>query len=110
MIYHSQFIIVSRDPASYIQFANWIAHHGSLPIPQDRAAFGGTHHVLTFSSFAYYKVGSSVVPQFMACLPVIPAARVWGCGGRPATALAPLVGVGRVLTLRGPAAPPYGAP
>ena len=24
MIYHSQFIIVTRDPASYIQFANWI--------------------------------------------------------------------------------------
>ena len=47
LIYHSQFIIVTRDPASYIQFANWIAHHGSLPIPQDRAAFGGTHHVLT---------------------------------------------------------------
>src|ERR1700689_695058 len=39
MIYHSQFIIVMRDPASYVQYANWISHHGSLPIPQDRAAF-----------------------------------------------------------------------
>ena len=35
MIYHSQQIIVTRDPASYIQFANWISQHGSLPIPQD---------------------------------------------------------------------------
>src|SRR6266851_5756225 len=43
LIYHSEFIIVMRDPASYIQFGNWIAHHGSLPIPQDRAAFGGAH-------------------------------------------------------------------
>src|SRR5260221_9883426 len=105
MIYHSQFIIVTRDPASYIQFANWIAHHGSLPIPQDRAAFGGTHHVLTFSSFAYYKVGSSVVPQFMAGLPVIlsPGLRVGRRSTAPATA--PVVGGGAVLTLAGVAAP-----
>ena len=46
LIYHSQQIIVERDPASYIQFAYWIAHHGSLPIPQARAAFGGTHQLL----------------------------------------------------------------
>ena len=69
LVYHSQFIIVTRDPASYFQFGNWIAHHGSLPIGQDRAAFGGTHHVLGFASFAYYQVGSTVVPQFMAGLP-----------------------------------------
>ena len=43
VIYHSQFIIVMRDPASYFQFAEWISRHGSLPIPQDRAAFGGLH-------------------------------------------------------------------
>src|SRR5260370_22070153 len=29
MIYPSQFIIVLRDPASYIQFGDWIARHGS---------------------------------------------------------------------------------
>src|SRR5260370_3549516 len=91
MIYHSQFIIVTRDPASYIQFANWIAHHGSLPIPQDRAAFGGTHHVLTFSSFAYYKVGSSVVPQFMAGPAVILSPRIWVGRARPPPAIAPVV-------------------
>src|SRR5580693_6502954 len=26
LAYHSQFIIVTRDPASYFQFGNWIAH------------------------------------------------------------------------------------
>src|SRR5260370_32967641 len=102
MIYHSQFIIVSRDPASYIQFANWIAHHGSLPIPQGRAAFGGTHHVLTFSSFAYYQVGSSVVPQFMAGLPMILAAGFWVGGVSLAAAMGPLFGAGAVLTFGGP--------
>ena len=34
MIYHSQLIMVIRDPASYLKFAFWIARHGSLPIPQ----------------------------------------------------------------------------
>ena len=38
--YHSQFIVVMRDPASYFQFAEWLSRHGSLPIPQDRAALG----------------------------------------------------------------------
>ena len=57
LIYHSQQIIVQRDPASYIQFAAWIAHHGSLPIPQARAAFGGTHQLLHFDSLAFYQVG-----------------------------------------------------
>ena len=34
MIYHTQQILVLRDPASYLNFGYWIAHHGSLPIPQ----------------------------------------------------------------------------
>jgi hypothetical protein len=100
-IYHSNFIIVTRDPASYIQFANWIAHHGSLPVPQDRAAFGGTHHVLTFNSFAFYQVGSTIVPQFMAGLPMILAAGFWAGGAASAVALGPLLGACAVLAFGG---------
>ena len=88
-------------PASYIQFANWIAHHGSLPIPQDRAAFSGTHHVLTFGSFAYYQVGSAVVPQFMAGLPMILASGFWAGGVTAAVALGPVLGACAVLTFGG---------
>jgi len=104
MIYHSQFIIVTRDPASYIQFANWISGHGSLPIPQDRAAFGGTHHVLGFVSFAYYQVGTTVVPQFMAGLPMILAAGFWIGGVNAAVAMGPVLGACAVLTFGGLAA------
>jgi hypothetical protein len=104
MIYHSQFIIVTRDPASYIQFANWISKHGSLPIPQDTAAFGGTHHGLTFSSFAYYQVGNSVVPQFMAGLPMVLAGAFWTGGVTAAVAMAPILGACAVLTFGGLAA------
>jgi len=104
MIYHSQFIIVTRDPASYIQFATWISKHGSLPIPQDRAAFGGTHGVLTFASFAYYQVGSTVVPQFMAGLPMLLAGTFWIGGVNAAVAIAPVFGACAVLTFGGLAA------
>ncbi len=39
-VYHSQFVIDQLDAASYMQFASWISQHGSLPIPQNAAAFG----------------------------------------------------------------------
>jgi hypothetical protein len=104
MIYHSQFIIVTRDPASYIQFANWISKHGSLPIPQDSAAFGGTHHGMTFASFAFYQVGGSIVPQFMAGLPMILAGGFWIGGVTAAVAMAPIFGACAVLTFGGLAA------
>jgi hypothetical protein len=80
LIYHSDQIIVLRDPASYIQFGYWIAHHGSLPIPQQQAAFGGTHQVLQFISPAFYPVGGAIVPQFMAGLPMVLAAGFWSAG------------------------------
>jgi hypothetical protein len=104
MIYHSQQIIVQIDPGSYIQFATWIAHHGSLPIPQTRAAFGGTHGVLHFDSPAFFQVGDSVVPRFMAGLPMVLAAGFWIGGTVGAVALAPLLGACGVLTFGGLAA------
>ncbi len=104
MIYHAQQLIVMRDPAAYIQFGNWIAAHGSLPIPQDRAAFGGTHHLLTFDSFASFPVGNVVVPQFMAGLPMLLAGGFWIGGAAAATAMAPVLGALAVLTFGGLAA------
>ncbi len=104
MIFHAQQLIVMRDPAAYIQFGNWIAAHGSLPIPQDRAAFGGTHQLLTFDSFASYQVGGVVVPQFMAGLPMILAGGFWIGGAAAATAMAPVLGALAVLTFGGLAA------
>lgn len=101
VIYHSQFIIVMRDPASYFQFGEWIARHGSLPIPQDRAAFGGTHSVLSYSSFAYYQVGSTVVPQFMAGLPMVLGGAIWIGGANAALLMAPVLGAAAVLTFGG---------
>ena len=101
LIYHSQQIIVFRDPASYIQFGNWIARHGSLPIPQDAAAFGGYHHGLSFDTAAFYQVGHTIVPQFMAGLPMTLAAAFWIGGVSAATATGALLGSCGVLVFGG---------
>jgi len=103
-VYHSQQIIVQLDPGSYSQFAAWIAHHGSLPIPQTRAAFAGTAGMLQFNSAAFFQVGHSVVPQFMAGLPMVLAAGFWAGGTAGAVALGPLLGACGVLTFGGLAA------
>jgi hypothetical protein len=87
-----------------MQFAYWIAHHGSLPIPQARAAFGGTHQLLHFGSLAFYQVGGNVVPQFMAGLPMVAAAGFWAGGVGAAVLVAPLLGACAVLTFGGLAA------
>jgi len=98
--YHSQFIIVMLDPASYMQFASWISQHGSLPIPQDAAAFGHATGV-TYASAAFYQVGNNIVPQFMAGLPMLLSMGFWAGGARLAVFMGPLFGALAVLTFAG---------
>jgi hypothetical protein len=105
LAHRSQQIIVQIDPSSYMQFGAWISHHGSLPIPQDRAAFGGTSHgLLRFGSAAFYQVGYGIVPQFMAGLPMALAAGFWTGGTAGAIMIPPLLGACGVLTFGGLAA------
>ncbi len=98
---NSQQIIVLRDPATYLQFADWIAGHGSTRIPQSLAAFGGAHQGLTFSSLGFFQVGTTVVPQFMAGLPMALAIGVWAGGPLGAAAMAPVLGGCAVLAFAG---------
>jgi hypothetical protein len=102
--YRSDFVIVSRDPASYMQFATWIAKHGSVPIPEDLPAFGSAQHLVEFGSFAYYQVGTAIVPQFMAGLPMVLGTAYWWGGTFTAMSMAPLLGGAGVLTFGGLAA------
>ena len=104
MIYHTQQILVMRDPASYLNFGYWIAHHGSLPIPQSRAAFGSGHTPLSFNTPAFYQVGKTIVPQFMAGLPIALAPAFWVGGVTAAIAMGPVLGACGVLAFGGLAA------
>ncbi len=94
-------IIYLRDPATYLQVGYWIAHHGSLPIPDSLAAFGGPHPGLGFVSANYYPRGSGIVPQFMTGTPLVLAAAIW-LGGIPAALVTtPLIGGCAVLSFGG---------
>jgi hypothetical protein len=104
MIYHTQQILVMRDPASYLNFGYWIAHHGSLPIPQSRAAFGASHIGLSFGTSAFYQVGRTIVPQFMAGLPMILAPAFWAGGVAAAIGMGPVLGACGLLVFGGLAA------
>ena len=106
--YRSQFVIVTRDPGAYLQFAAWIAGHGGLPVTTSLAAFGGAKG-LTFGGFAMYQVGSAVVPQFMAGLPMVLAAGFWLGGVNGALLLAPFLGAVAVVVFGGLAARLVGA-
>jgi hypothetical protein len=118
--YHSQFVIDQLDAASYMNFATWISAHGSLPIPQDAAAFGNapgiTFNSAAFYSGAPYNTGDSIVPQFMAGLPMLLSTGFWAGGARLALLWAPALGAlgvftfgGLVARLVGPRWAPLGA-
>jgi hypothetical protein len=94
-------VIFLRDPSTYLQVGYWLAHHGSLPIPDSVAAFGGSHPGLSFASASYYPRGAGIVPEFMTGMPVVLAASVW-LGGVPAALVTtPLIGACAVLSFGG---------
>ena len=100
-LFNSESVIVLRDPGAYLQTGYWIAQHGSLPIPQSLAAFGGAHPGLTFSSTGFVAHGSSVVPGLMSGLPLLLAGAFWVHGTAAAAAMGPILGGLAVLAFGG---------
>lgn len=94
-------IIVRRDPASYVQFATWLAEHGSLPIPLMEQAFGGPDAALVFESPAFYQEDGAIVPQFMAGMPLVLTLGGWAAGTHGMLLAAPLLGACSVLAFAG---------
>ncbi|MFG2074008.1 hypothetical protein [Nonomuraea maritima] len=100
-VMHSEQVAVRRDPATYAQYAAWIAGHGSLPIPAQAEAFGGPDPWLNFVSIGFYDVHGSVLPQFMPGAPMLYAIGDWL--GAPFVAPA-VLGALAVLSVAGLAA------
>ncbi|MGN9836843.1 ArnT family glycosyltransferase [Nonomuraea sp. H19] len=98
VVMHSEQLLIRRDPATYAQYAAWIAGHGSLPIPSQVAAFGGADPWLVFESVGFFQVDGSVVPQFMPGAPMLFATGDWL--GVP-FAVPAVLGALAVLTLAG---------
>ncbi|MEV0148167.1 MULTISPECIES: hypothetical protein [unclassified Nonomuraea] len=105
-VLHSEQLVVRRDPATYAQYAVWLAGRGSLPIPPQLAAFGGPDPALVFESMGFYEVNGAVVPQFMPGPPLLFAAGQWA-GGLLVTPA--VLGALAVLTVAGVAARLVGA-
>ncbi|MGH3275875.1 MAG: hypothetical protein ACRDNZ_16315 [Streptosporangiaceae bacterium] len=97
----SQAPIVLSSPGAYLQAGYWLAQHGSLPIPQSLAAFGGAHAGLGFSSLGFFAAGTSVVPLGTSGLPMLLAGGFWANGVTGAAALGPLLGGFAVLSFGG---------
>jgi len=94
-------LIVDRAPGAFFQFGYWIAQHGSLPIPTELAAFGGSHPGLTFSSFGFISHAGAIAPGLAAGLPITLAAGLWTHGLAGGVALSPLLGALAVLSVGG---------
>jgi hypothetical protein len=100
-LFNSESVIVLRDPGAYLQTGYWIAQHGSLPIPQSLASFGGAHPGLGFSSTGFFTSGTSVVPGLMSGLPLVLAGAFWVHGLPVAAAMGPVLGGLAVLAFGG---------
>ncbi|MEO3871298.1 hypothetical protein ABGB18_20995 [Nonomuraea sp. B12E4] len=98
LLMHSEQVVIRRDPATYAQYAAWIAGHGSLPVPVQAEAFGGADPWLLFDSVGFYPADGAVVPQFMPGPPMLFAAGDWL--GAPFL-VPPLLGALAALTLAG---------
>jgi hypothetical protein len=99
--FNSESLIVLRSPGAYLQTGYWIAQHGSLPIPQSLAAFGGSHPGLGFSSTGFFASGTSVVPGLLTGLPLLLAGAFWVHGTTAALAMGPILGGLGVLAFGG---------
>lgn len=106
---HSEQLVVRRDPATYAQYAIWLAEHGSLPIPRREAAFGGPDPGLIFASSGFYDVDGAVLPQFMAGPPLIFTVGHWLGGISGMLLTPPLLGALGTLAVAGAAARLVGA-
>jgi len=88
----SQALVVLRDPGTYTQAAYWIANHGSLPIPDALAAFGGAHPGMHFATTGFLARGTSLYPAGAPGLPALLAGAFWVHGTGSATAFPPVLG------------------
>lgn len=97
----SQDVIVTSDAGGYLQYAYWIAGHGTAHISQSAAAFGGTVPGGNFASYGFFQTAATITPAFMAGLPVVLAAGVWAGGASGAIVFGPVIGACALLTFAG---------
>ena len=100
--YSAQIIDVFRDPGVYSITGQWLARHGSLPIPLHPEVFGGVPSVSFYSAgFDPGTTAGSVHPQFSNLLPGLLAVGGWVGGDRLVLMVNPLIGSLALLAMYG---------
>jgi hypothetical protein len=101
----SQQLVVARAPGGYLQYAYWIAHHGSAQIPVLANDFGlspgTTLPGLSFASPGFLVHGAQLLPGYMAGLPLVLAGGIWARGVTGALLMGPLLGGCAILSVAG---------
>ena len=100
--YSAQILDVFRDPGVYAITGQWLAHHGSLPIPVRPAVFGDVTGVSFYSAgFDPTATPGFVHPQFSNLLPGLLAIGGWVGGERLLLKVNPLLAGLALLSLYG---------
>ncbi len=101
----SQQLIVARAPGGYLQYAYWIAKHGTAQIPVLANDFGlpagAVVPGMSFASPGFLAHGSQLLPGYMGGLPLILAGGIWADGVTGALLMAPLLGACAILSVAG---------
>ena len=101
----SQQLIVARAPGGYLQYAYWIAKHGTAQIPVLLNDFGlpsgTTVPGLSFASPGFLAHGSQLLPGYMAGLPLVLAGGIWAAGVTGGLLMAPVLGACAILSVAG---------
>jgi Dolichyl-phosphate-mannose-protein mannosyltransferase len=100
--YSAQIIDVFRDPGVYAITGQWLARHGSLPIPVQPEVFGGVPGVSFYSAgFDPLATAGAVHPQFSNLLPGLLAVGGWLGGERFLLKVNPVLAALALLSLYG---------
>jgi len=97
----SQDVIVTGDAGAFLQYAYWIAGHGTAHIGESATAFGGAVSGGNFASYGFYQTGATITPAFLPGLPIVLAAGVWAGGTPAAIVFGPITGACAVLVFAG---------
>ena len=101
----SQQLVVARAPGGYLQYAYWIAHHGSAQIPVLANDFGlapgTTVPGMSFASPGFLAHGTQLLPGYMGGLPLIIVGGIWAKGVTGGLLMAPLLGGCAILSVAG---------